>query len=196
LGQEDHRVNLYSIALFLHICGDVGIFIGLGVQLLSLVALRRVRYAEQVRVIAWLIPISDLLGIISAVLTITTGLYMGLTVWGLLTGWIAIALASLILVLPPVIGGIIEPRTRAIVKLAREAPDGLLPEPLDKLIHDPVLGIALQTMAALLFGLVFLMTLKPQLVDAIIAMVVALVLGLVPSVLFWYIRRRKGTIMM
>lgn len=188
-------MNFYPIALFLHVCGEVGIFTGLGVQLVSLVALRRAQSVEQVRTIAWMIPTSDLIGVISALLTIATGLYMGLTVWGLQTGWIVVALASLILLLPPVIGGIIEPRTRAIVKIAREAPNGLLPEALDERIHDPVLGIAVQTMGALLFGLVFLMTIKPQLTQAIIVMVIAVVLGPTSGVPFWYIPRRKGKIM-
>lgn len=188
-------MNLYPIALFLHVCGDVGIFIGLGVQLLSLVALRRAQSVEQVRALAWLIPISDLLGVTGALLTIATGFYMGLTPWGLWTSWIAIALTSLILVLPPIIGGVIEPRTRAIVKIAKEAPDGLLPEALANRIHDPVLGIALQTMGALLFGLVFLMTIKPQLAQAITVMVVAVVLGLTSGVPFWTIPRWKGKIM-
>lgn len=187
-------MNLYPIVRFLHVCGDIGIFMGLGVQLLSLVALRRVQFVEQVRAIAWLIPLSDLLGVSSAVLTIATGLYMGLTGWGLGTSWIAVALASLILVLPPVIGGVIEPRTRAIVKIARESPDGVLPETLKKRIHDPVLGVALQTMGALLFGLVFLMTLKPQLAQAILVMAVTLTLGLVSGLPFWYIQRQKGKI--
>lgn len=54
----------------------------------------------------------------------------------------------------------------------------------------------LQIMAALLFGLVFLMTIKPALVDSIIVIAVALALGLVSSLPFWYIRRRKGKIIM
>lgn len=189
-------MNFYPITLFFHVCGDVGIFMGLGTQILSLVALRRAQSVEQVRAIAWLIPLSDLIGIISALLTIATGLSMALTVWGWQTGWIAVALASLILLLPLLIGGVIEPRTRAIVMMARATPDGLLPETLDKRIHDPVLSAALQTMAALLFGLVFLMTIKPSLVGSILVMAVALALGLASGLPFWYIRRRKGTIWM
>ena len=189
-------MSLYTIVLFLHVCGDVGIFIGLGTQLLSLVALWRALSVEQVRAIVWLIPISDLIGIISALLTIATGLYMTLTVWSLQTGWIAVALTSLILFLPLLIGGIIEPRTRAIVAMARETPDGLLPETLDQRIHDPVLSAALQMMAALLFGLVFLMTIKPSLLDSIIAMTIALTLGLASGLLFWRTQRRQGKIRM
>lgn len=189
-------MNLYSIVLFLHVCGDVGIFMGLGTQLLSLAALRRARSVEQVRAIVWLIPLSDLIGIISALLTIATGLYMAFTVWGWQTGWIAVALTSLILFLPFLIGGVIEPRTRAIVRMARETPDGLLPETLDQRIHDPILGAGLQMMAGLLFGLIFLMTIKPSLVDSIVVVAIALALGLASSLPFWYIRRRKGKITM
>jgi hypothetical protein len=187
-------MNLYIIVLFFHVCGDVGIFIGLGVQLLSLVALWRAQSIEQVRAIVWLIPISDRIGIISALLTIATGLYMTLTAWGLQTGWIVVALASLILFLPLLIGGIIEPRTRAIVAMAGETLDGLLPETLDQRIHDPVLSAALQMMAALLFGLVFLMTIKPSLIDSIITMTIALTLGLTSGLLFWHAQRQQGKI--
>jgi hypothetical protein len=187
-------MNLYTIALFLHVCGDVGIFIGLGTQMLSLMALRRVQSVEQVRAIVWLIPLSDLIGVSSALLMIAAGLYMALTVWSLETGWIAVALASLILLLPLLIGGIIEPRTRAIVTMTREAPDGLLPGELDQRIHDPVLSTALQTMAGLIFGLVFLMVSKPSLANSIIVMAIALALGLTTGLPFWYIRSRKGKI--
>jgi hypothetical protein len=187
-------MNLYPIILFLHLCGDVGIFVGLGVQLLSLAALARAQSAEQVHAIVWLIPVSDRIGIISALLTIATGLYMTLTVWGLQTGWIVVALASLILFLPLLIGGIIEPRTRAIVALARETPEGLIPETLDQRIHDPVLNIALQMMAAVLFGLVFLMAIKPVLIDSIITMTIALILGLASGLWFWRAQRWQGKI--
>ncbi len=187
-------MSLYVLALFLHVSGDVGIFIGIGAQLLSLAALRRAQYVEHVRAIAWLMPISDLIGVSSALLTITTGLYMALTVWDLQIGWIAVALGSIVVLLPPLIGGVIEPRTRAIVTMAREAPDGLLPEALDKRIHDPVLGVALQMMAAVVFGMVFLMTIKPSLVGSITVIAVALALGLASGLLFWRTRRWKGKI--
>lgn len=46
-------------------------------------------------------------------------------------------------------------------------------------VHDPLMGAAARTLAALLLGIVFLMTTKPALGGAIVAMLVALVLGLV-----------------
>ncbi len=178
-------MSLYTIVLFLHVSGDIGLFIGIGTQLFSLAALRRAKNVAQVRAIVGLITMSDSVSVVSALLTIAAGLYMALTVWGLQTGWIAVALASIIVLLPPLIRGVIEPRMRAIVAMAREAPDGPLSAALSAHIHDPVLGTALQTMAALVLGIVFLMTIKPSLVGSIIAMAVALALGLTSGLPLW-----------
>lgn len=184
-------MNLYNLVLFLHVSGDIGIFIGVGAQLLSLVALRRARDVEQARAIAGLITLTDPIAVSSALVMIATGLYMALTIWGLRTGWIAVALASMIVLLSPLIAGVIEPRMRAIVTMAREASPGPLPESLETRIHDPVLGTALQTMAAVVLGIVFLMTNKPALTGSIAAMLVALALGLASGLPLWRPVRAK-----
>ncbi len=186
-------MSLYTIVLFLHVCGDVGIFVGLGAQLLSLMALRRAKSVEQVRTIVRLIAMSDPIAVISALLTIVAGLYLALTVWGLLTGWIAVALASIVVLLPPLLRIIIEPRMRAIVTMAEQASDGPLPAALDWRIHDPVLGTALQMAAAVVLGIVFLMTNKPSLPGSILAMIVALILGLASGLPLWRAARLYRT---
>ena len=38
-----------------------------------------------------------------ALLTIASGLYMALAAWGILTGWILVALASIVVFIPPAI---------------------------------------------------------------------------------------------
>jgi hypothetical protein len=182
---EERVMNLYSLMLFLHVCGDIGIFIGIGAQLLGLMALRRTTRVEQARAIAGLMSLSDPISIVSALVTIAAGLYLALTVWGLQTGWIAVALVSLIVLLPPLMAGVVEPRMRAIVTMAKEAPDGPLPATLDARIHDPLLGTALQTVVAVVLGIVFLMTNKPPLAGSVAAMVVALALGLASGLPLW-----------
>jgi hypothetical protein len=42
-------MNLYSLVLFLHVSGDIGIFIGIGLQLFSLMTARRAKHVEQVQ---------------------------------------------------------------------------------------------------------------------------------------------------
>ena len=173
-------MNIYNIMLFLHVSGAIGYFIGIGAWLFVLAGLRRAQRVEQVRALTNLVGMTGPLFAISVLLILAAGLYMALTAWSLQTGWVAVALISLV-IMAPFGTAIIEPRRRAIGRLAREAPDGPIPESLEGRTHDPVLGTALQTLAALLLGIVFLMTTKPSLTGSIIVMAVALALGLASS---------------
>ena len=184
-------MSIYTIVLFLHVSGAIGYFISTGTWLFGLSALRRARRVEQVRALTNLVGrLGPLFGI-SVLLILATGLYMALTAWGLRTGWIDVALISLILIAP--LGtAFIEPRRRAIDRLAREAPDGPLSQALEQRTHDSVLLTALQTLAALLLGIVFLMTTKPSLTGSLIVMAVALVLGLASGLLVSRATRIRG----
>jgi len=184
-------MSIYTIVLFLHVSGAIGYFISTGTWLFGLSALRRARRVEQVRALTNLVGRSGPLFGISVLLILATGLYMALTAWGLRTGWIDVALISLILIAP--LGtAFIEPRRRAIDRLAREAPDGPLSQVLEQRTHDPVLLTALQTLAALLLGIVFLMTTKPSLTSSLIVMAVALILGLASGLLVSRATRIRG----
>src|SRR5260221_743399 len=141
-------MNLYSLVLFLHVTADIGIFIGIGVQLLCMAALRRAQTVEQVRSFVQLIRMSDPLSIVSALGTIAAGLYLALTVWGWRTGWIEVALGSIIVLLGPLIAAAIEPRMKVIVALSETASSGPLPEELRSRLHDPILATALQSSAS------------------------------------------------
>ena len=170
-------MSIYTIVLFLHVSGAIGYFVGMGTWLYCLAALRRAQRVEEVRALTNLAGRLGALFGISVLLILATGLYMAITAWGLRTGWIAVALVSLILIAP--LGtAFIEPRRRAIARLAQEVPDGPLPQSLKQRIHDPILGTALQAVTILLLGIVFLMTTKPSLIVSLIVMAVALVLGL------------------
>jgi hypothetical protein len=176
-------MHIYNIVLFLHVSGAIGYFVGMGIWLFGFAALRRAQRVEQVRALTNLAGrLGPLFGI-SVLLILASGLYMAITAWSLRTGWIAVALISLIFIAP--LGtAFIEPRRRDLALLAQEAPDGLLPQALQQRIHDPILGTALQTVTILLLGIVFLMTTKPELIGSIIVMAVALVLGLASGLLF------------
>lgn len=182
-------MSLYPIALFLHVSGAIGYFVGMGIWLLGLSVMRRAQRVEQVRILVHLIGLTGPLFGISVLLLLAAGVYMALTAWSLLTGWIAVGLVSLVL-LASLGTALLEPRRRTIDRQAHEAADGSLPEALDGVIHDPVLLTTVQTLTVLLLGVVFLMTTKPSLVGSLIVMAVALVLGLAWSVL---VSRPRGT---
>ncbi len=181
-------MNIYPLMLFVHVTSDIGIFVGIGAWLFGLAALRRAENVSQVRALAALIHGSEPLSVAGSLLTIASGLYMLLTVWGWRTSWALVALASIILCLPPLLLGVIEPRMRSILQLAREAPDGPLPARLRTLIHDPLVATSLQTLAAVVVGIVFLMTTQPALAGAITVILIAIGLGLASG----QVRVRRG----
>src|SRR5438477_353756 len=149
-------MSIYTVVLFLHVSGAIGYFASIGIWLFGLIGLRGAQRVEQVRTLTGLIGLTGPLFGISVLLILAAGLYMAFTAWSLQTGWIAVALVSLVL-MAPLGTALVEPRRRAIERLAREAQDGPLPQSLEQRIHDPILLTALQTIAALLFGIVFLM---------------------------------------
>lgn len=115
-------------------------------------ALRRAKRVEQVRTIVALAAIAGRIFPLTILLLIATGLLMAVIAWGV-QAWDGVALISFVLIVVP-------------------------PVALEAHIHDPVLGTALQTITALLLGIVFLMTTKPTLVGSILVMAIAVVLGL------------------
>jgi len=186
---KENVMSIYSIILFVHVIGAIGYFLGIGTQLFVLVGLRRAQRVEHVRALIQLNDLSGPVSGISVLLLLAAGLYLAITAWSLLTSWILVALISLILMVPTS-AALIAPRRSAIVKqLAREAPGGELSEALERHLDDPVLATVCTTVAALLLGLIFLMTTKPNLVGSLIVMVVALLLGLAAGVLVSRMKR-------
>ncbi|HEY7832782.1 MAG TPA: DUF2269 family protein [Ktedonobacterales bacterium] len=183
-------MNLYTLALFVHVLGVIGIFAGLGVWLFGLAALGRMQHVEQVRAIAGVVTAAGYLVVGSLLPLGVGGFYMALTTWGLRATWIIVATVSFIL-LAPAGAVVIDPRVRAIGLQARAAPDGPLPAELAKRTHDPILGIGLHVYIAVLLGIVYLMTTKPALAPSIVAMVVAVAIGLASGVFLWWASRSR-----
>ena len=177
-------MSLYTLALFVHIVGAIGIFAGLSVWAFGVAGLRRARHVEQARLLAALVTSASSVVVGGILILGVAGFYMALTVWGVTAAWIIVATIGFLLLAP---GGllILERRMRAIAALARATPDGPLPEPLAARTRDPILATGLCVYIACLFGIVFLMTNKPALSDAIAAIVVSVALGLLLSLPLW-----------
>jgi Predicted integral membrane protein (DUF2269) len=182
-------MSIYNIILFVHVIGAIGYSLSIGTWLFILVGLRRAQHVEQVRTLIRLNDLSGPFGAGSAVVLLAAGLYLALSAWSLLTSWILVALVSLILIVPTTAALIASRRSALVKRLAREAPDGALSEALQQRIHDLVLWTTVQTVAALFLGIVFLMTTKPALLDSLIVMAVALLFGLLSSLLVSWMRR-------
>jgi hypothetical protein len=164
---------LYHVALFAHITGTLMYFVGVGLEVIVLRSLRRAQSVEQVRL--WLQTGRGTIRLfrLSTVLILIAGVYMTLTVWGIWTPWIDVALVALIVfnALGPLVNG---RRFRAIGQamgtLASAAAGGAITGDLKRRIYDPTLRTSIYVMAAAALGVVFLMTVKPDLVGSLATM--------------------------
>src|SRR6266496_3233124 len=77
-------MSIYPVVLFLHIVGANGYFVGMGIWLFGLSAMRQAQHVEQVRTLAHLVGLTGPLFGISVLVLLAAGVYMALTAWSLL----------------------------------------------------------------------------------------------------------------
>jgi hypothetical protein len=171
-------ISLYSVALFLHIMGALGLFVALGLEWTSLLNLRRASTSDQAR--EWLKLYASLRRLypLSWLLILIPGFYMAATAWGG-AAWISIALGAVILLV--ILGIALGGRLMAPVGQALSSESGPLSASVRQRISNPLLWASLWIRTAIALGIVFLMTVKPDLYGALITMGVAILLGLVAS---------------
>src|SRR5205823_13053538 len=138
-------MSIYTIVLFVHVSGAIGYFVGMGIWLFGLSAMRRAQHVEQVRTLAHLVGLTGPLFGISVLVLLAAGVYMALTAWSLLTGWILVGLISLVL-LAPLGAALLEQRSRVIDRLARKASDGPVSEELEQCLGEAILLSAPHTL--------------------------------------------------
>jgi hypothetical protein len=165
----------YTIALFLHITGALGLFAAIGVEWTSLPRLRRTASLEQARL--WLGVLGSLgpIGGPSALVLLVTGIYMMVTVWRG-AAWPGIGLIAMVLI--AVLGGVLTGRRVGSIARALPTQAGPLPPALAERLRDPVLVLSARLRAALALGVVFIMCTKPGMAGSLTAMGAALVIGL------------------
>jgi len=158
-------MTLYSVALFLHVVGAVLLFVTLTVEG---VALRQAAPR--------LLRLNRIVGPLSALGVLLPGLYMAATSWGWVA-WIVVALASWLAI--AVLGAVNGIR---IVALERSAD-------FSTGVRNPIFLISWTTRVGLALGVVFLMTVKPDVVAAVLAILIAAAAGAALGVVLSRTRR-------
>jgi hypothetical protein len=181
-------MNTYTLALFVHVVGAIAVFVGVGVWLFAAAALRRTKYVAQVRALAGLTVAAGNVAVGGVLLLAVAGFYMALTAWSIQAPWLIVATVGFALLAPFGVL-VIDPRIRALGKAAAAAPEGPLPPSLALRTRDPVVAAGLCAYVGVLLGIVFLMTNKPPLMASIVAVVVAMILGVVSAVPLWWATR-------
>lgn len=171
----------YSLALFVHILGAFGLIAALTLEAIGLRGLRRASRSDEA--LMWLGISRGLvlrLAPTSLGLILVTGLYMTATRWGW-QGWILAALGSLVLLAVVGAVGTGIPMSRVGPAIGRAT--GPLPDDVKAALRAPALMASLRTRLGVVLGVVFLMTVKPSEVPAVLVVVVAAALGLLSGLI-------------
>jgi hypothetical protein len=171
-------MNLYNLALFIHILGAFGLVAALAVESIALRGLGAAREVEGAR--PWLGAMRTLRILTPASLAVilVMGLYLMASAWGG-KGWILMALAGLVLI--GAIGGVLTGTRMAKIGPALERASGPLSPDLMRMLRDPALVISLTVRMALVVGILFLMSIKPSLLLSLVVLAIAAGLGLLAS---------------
>jgi hypothetical protein len=172
-------MNAYSIALFLHIVGAVGIFVALSLEWTGLWQIRSATTPQQVG--GWILILKSVrkVGFVSMLTTVVTGLYMMVTVWGSVA-WIYVTLGALVLMIA-LAQVVTAPRMMTMGRaLATERVP--LSQTFHSLANHSLLWFSLQTRVAIALGIVFLKIAQPDWGGSLITIGVAIVLGLASAV--------------
>jgi len=170
-------MSLYLVALFLHLIGAVLLFVTLGVEGLAIRYLSRATTVEQVRDWGNVAALSGVLGPLSAVTLLVTGLCMMITTWHVVA-WIVVAVVGWLFVV--VVG------TVNGIRLARMAriPAGETAAVADQ-VGQPLLITSWLATVAVGLGVMFLMSAKPDWGGSVLVLIIALALGVAASMPIW-----------
>ncbi|HYA63858.1 MAG TPA: DUF2269 family protein [Candidatus Sulfotelmatobacter sp.] len=177
-------MTLYTIGLFLHFVGMVGLFVGYGLEWTASSLLRRAATSDQAR--AWLriyklsMPISGP----GLLLLIISGGYLASVTGSMKQGWISAALLAIVFALG--IGFVfILPRVRTIRAAIPEGTSPLSETALAR-VKDPMVATLVRVRFLLALGIVYLMTAKPQaLSTGLFILLGAIVVGLLSAAGTW-----------
>ena len=165
-------MDLYGLALFIHILGVITLFSAFVLVQRVGIQLRAAETVEQVQ--SWmriLMPVKNMFASAS-ILMLVTGLYMTWRVWTWETPWVVVGIATVVglMGLGNTLAG---PSLRKIGMTAGKSQPGPLPEELRAAVREPKLWIVMNGNNAAALGAIWIMTNKPGWVAS-----VAIVVGL------------------
>ena len=156
---------LYSIALFLHVLGALGMFVGLGIEWTSLRNLPHATTSREARAWLGLFLVLRRLFPFSFFAILISGIYMMAVSWGG-DPWIVLGFLGM-LALPAIAGIMTARRVRGIGPELGGSAD--LGASLRARLTDPVLLLSHRLRVGLAVGIVFLMTVKPGWIGSLAA---------------------------
>jgi hypothetical protein len=177
-------MDLYSLLVFAHVLGGVGLFAAIGIEAVALRRLQRAEIVEQAHLATSLLTEAGRLGPVAMVTIVAAGVWMMAVRWGP-EPWILTALVALIAMV--IVGAALTRRAmpRLIGSLGNRP--GEVPAEVRALADGP-LQLSLRLRLAIAVGILGLMTVKPGTILSVTIIGAAVVAGLA-----WGIRAlRRG----
>lgn len=166
-------MNAVSISLFFHISGALGMTAAIALEALGLQQVRMATMPMQAGAGLRILGGTRKLGFPSMLLVVLTGLYMMVTGDGP-TPWILTTIGAVVLLIA--LTGTSGPRMAAVGRaLARETAP--LSGSFHSIANHPLITISIYTRIAIILGIVFLKTTQPDWTGSLLAIGVAIVLG-------------------
>lgn len=167
-------MSWYSIALFLHIVGALGLFAGISLEQAGLRRLSRASTTAALR--EWLTVMRARRRVEgpAGLALLVTGFYMVSTSWGR-HAWIGLAFAGLVMI--ALLGAFVTGRTVNALMAALPSGDRPIPPALRQRVGSLPLRTGAALRASLALGIVFNMAVKPDAQGAVLTLVVAMILG-------------------
>jgi hypothetical protein len=172
------KMNYYLIAKLLHILGALGFFMAIGLEVLSLWQARNATTSVQVRERLHISNSAQRLGPLSMLLILISGFSM-MAIARIGSAWLIVAFGALGLMV--VLGLALTAPRMAAIRRALTAENGPVSASLHNLLHNSLLSLSIHMRVTMALGIVVLMTLKPDLLGALITTGVAVILGLASS---------------
>lgn len=166
-------MELHELFLFLHVSSAMGLFTALGVEGLCLRQLGRADGPRETATALGGLALLPPVGGASTLLLLVSGIYLATTRWHWQGAWIGLGFAGLVLV--ALIGALVTGRALARVRPTAGGETGRGWSVARAAM--PTLAASFCARAAILLGVVFLMTVKPQAPGALATMAVALAVG-------------------
>ncbi len=165
-------MTLYTIALFLHVVGALLLGTALTGEGIALFHLRQATTREELQTWEGVALLGRVFGPASIVLILLPGLYMMFDSWGWVP-WIAVGLFSLLVI--AIIGASSGIRLGLLLRSA--ASGSPVTHAVRVRLRAAIFVVSWFARVSIALGVVFLMTSKPQLVPALLAIAIAAAVG-------------------
>jgi hypothetical protein len=174
----------YLLVVFAHVVVAIATFALMAIALFALIRAKGASTTEEIgtwlrgaaAVARWL-PVGSLLLLLS-------GVFLAWSRWGFGSGWLEVSAAALLLI--SLAGaGVSGPRMRALGQAVMHAGSGPVPGSIRARLADPVLWSTEHAIAGAVVAVVFLMEIKPALLESVFVVALGSVLGAASGIPFW-----------